>query len=199
MLEQLRKAAGETGHRLGVYYTAAPSANGDEVPVLIHSKLLLVDDRFLTVGSCNTSNRSMGLDTELHVAWEATWPAQGPLVESIRRSRIDLLAEHCGLKENEAGRRLTLARGLVDRLDEICGVPGLRLRRLTPEVIAADQEWLKKLDEWGFSFDPATPLIEDTLYEQVLPASDSWLAEGLTLIRDFFQSPAKEAQKSVSR
>jgi phosphatidylserine/phosphatidylglycerophosphate/cardiolipin synthase-like enzyme len=199
MLEQLREAAGETGHRLGVYYTAAPSVNGDEVPVLIHSKLLLVDDRFLTVGSCNTSNRSMGLDTELHVAWEATWPAQASLVESIRRSRIDLLAEHCGLKESEASRRLAPARGLVDRLDEICRIPGLRLRRLTPELIAEDQEWLKKLDEWGFSFDPATPLIEDTLYEQVLPASDAWLAEGLTLVRDFFKPPAKEAQRSVSR
>lgn len=199
MLEQLRETARTTGHRLGVYYTAAPSDQGPEVPVLIHSKLLLVDDRFLSVGSCNTSNRSMGLDTELNVSWEATSPADRGLIESIRQVRIDLLAEHCGLQVSEADRRLPARAGLVARLETMCSSPGLRLRRLTPEVIAADQEWLKKLDEWGFSFDPESPLIEDALYEQILPAADSWLAQGVNWFRDFFKPAAKEAESSASR
>ena len=38
---------------------------------------MIVDDRFLTVGSANLTNRSMGLDSELHVAWEHEGKAAG--------------------------------------------------------------------------------------------------------------------------
>jgi phospholipase D1/2 len=47
-----------------------------------------VDDRFLSVGSANTTNRSLGLDTELNVSWEATSWRQRSLIRSIRRIRI---------------------------------------------------------------------------------------------------------------
>jgi phosphatidylserine/phosphatidylglycerophosphate/cardiolipin synthase-like enzyme len=45
-LDCLRAVAAETGHALGVYYTTANPDDGREVD--IHSKLLIVDDRFLT-------------------------------------------------------------------------------------------------------------------------------------------------------
>jgi len=38
-----------------------------EVQIYIHSKVLIVDDRFLCIGSAKTTNRSMGLDTELNL------------------------------------------------------------------------------------------------------------------------------------
>ena len=62
---------GETGHALGLYYSLSDGAGKDQRATYIHSKLLAVDDRFLTVGSANLTNRSMGVDSELHVSWEA--------------------------------------------------------------------------------------------------------------------------------
>lgn len=88
ILERLGKVAARTGHRFGVYYSCAPGKDGD-VPVFVHAKVLAVDDRFLLVSSANTSNRSMGFDTELGIAWEAPEPT-----ESLRSARVDLMAEH---------------------------------------------------------------------------------------------------------
>lgn len=56
--------------------------------VKVHSKVMVVDDRWLRVGSANLANRSMGLDTECDLVVEA--PA------AARACRLDLLAEHLG-------------------------------------------------------------------------------------------------------
>jgi phospholipase D1/2 len=73
---------------------------GDEW-VNVHSKVMVVDYRFLRVGSANMSNRSMALDTECDVALEAHDDAEAA---SIRRVRDRLVAEHlgCTLEEVEA-------------------------------------------------------------------------------------------------
>src|SRR5262249_10183426 len=132
LLEELREAADRTGHRLGVYYTVAPGDRVGGPGVLIHSKLLVVDDALLTVGSANASNRSMGLDTELNLAWEAGRPAAGPLGRAIRRARGDLLTEHCGVRHDRAARRAPARRrGLVDHLDRLAADGAHRPRRLT--------------------------------------------------------------------
>lgn len=60
--------------------------------VYVHSKVLLVDDEFLAVGSANFMNRSMlpnslGMDTELHVAAVATNTL-------VRDARVALWGEH---------------------------------------------------------------------------------------------------------
>jgi phosphatidylserine/phosphatidylglycerophosphate/cardiolipin synthase-like enzyme len=165
MLDALRQTARETGHRLGLYASVAPDG-GCEVPVLIHSKLLLVDDRFLTLGSANASNRSMGLDTELNVAFEARTDADRPLVRSIRRVRVNLLAEHCGLWGDRAGlRELRRPSGLVDFLDRLADGRAHRLRHLSRDGFVEDREWLEALERWGFAFDPGQPVIEEMVHE----------------------------------
>jgi phosphatidylserine/phosphatidylglycerophosphate/cardiolipin synthase-like enzyme len=68
----LKELAAANGHRLGVYYPACLAADGQEVPIYIHSKLFLVDDRLLSIGSANMNNRSMSLDTEVNVTREAS-------------------------------------------------------------------------------------------------------------------------------
>ena len=40
--------------------------------VMVHSKVMIVDDRILRVGSANLNNRSMGADSECDLAFEAT-------------------------------------------------------------------------------------------------------------------------------
>ena len=41
------------------------------IDVMVHSKLMIVDDVLLHVGSANLNNRSIGLDTECDLAIEA--------------------------------------------------------------------------------------------------------------------------------
>ena len=79
MLRSLTATARDTGHALGIYYSATTGVDGQELATYIHAKLLLVDDRFLSIGSANTTNRSLGLDTELNTSWEATsWRQRRP-------------------------------------------------------------------------------------------------------------------------
>jgi phospholipase D1/2 len=58
-IERLRKA--DRSHRLRVYYPHQPGLGN--ACISVHAKLLIVDDRFMKIGSANASNRSMGLDT----------------------------------------------------------------------------------------------------------------------------------------
>jgi phosphatidylserine/phosphatidylglycerophosphate/cardiolipin synthase-like enzyme len=123
LLEHLTEVARETGHRIGVYYQVARGA-ADDIPVFIHAKVLAVDDRFLLVSSANTSNRSMGYDTELGIAWESPEPTQ-----SLHDARMELIAEHIGVEREEAEGLLgPSTHGLVERLDEIASEPTYLLR-----------------------------------------------------------------------
>lgn len=65
--------------------------DGQETDIKVHSKLMIVDDRILTVGSANIANRSMGLDSETNVTVEAAHPEDRA---AILRLRDGLLAEH---------------------------------------------------------------------------------------------------------
>jgi phospholipase D1/2 len=62
----------------------------------VHAKVLIVDDRFLRIGSSNLNNRSMGFDTECDVAIEAANKAE---LDSIASVRNRLIAEHWGSDE----------------------------------------------------------------------------------------------------
>ena len=89
----LQDAAATNGHNLGVFHPGGPP--GARRPTYVHSKVLIVDDRFLSVGSANLTNRSFGLDSELNLTWDAgLTPAVS--TEVLAAVRADLLAEHCG-------------------------------------------------------------------------------------------------------
>jgi phospholipase D1/2 len=207
MLTGLREAAAAHGHRFGAYYPAAfhhhvekgPDGKSKEEPVVVHSKILIVDDRFLTMGSANTSNRSMALDTELNATWEAAAP-DDPLIRSIRRVRVSLLGEHSGSLGNATWRAaLRTKRGLVDCLDRLSAEPGCRLRPLTDEAVLEEREWMATLAKWGVSLDPDGPVVEETLFEP-LEVSASLFGRGLTWLRDFIAgSPAKRRHKQTAK
>ncbi len=99
LLEQLRRA--DTRHRFEVYYPYMPGLD-DGTCVDVHSKLMVIDDEWLRVGSANLSNRSMGLDTECDVTFEAS--GRVDVRQAIRGFRCRLLAEHLG-KPIERGAR----------------------------------------------------------------------------------------------
>lgn len=73
----------------------------------VHSKLLIVDDEYVRIGSANVANRSMGFDTECDVAIHGD---REELCDSIRDLRAALLAEHLGA-EPERVREETARTG----------------------------------------------------------------------------------------
>jgi cardiolipin synthase A/B len=58
-------------------------------PIYVHDKIMLVDDCWATIGSCNIASRSFFGDTELNAAiWDEDF---------VRALRVELLQEHLGV------------------------------------------------------------------------------------------------------
>ncbi len=124
LIRRLRKC--DHYDRLRVYYPVIPNGAGGECQVLIHSKLIIVDDVFLRIGSSNLNNRSMGLDSECDLAIEATDEEER---RTIARLRDRLLAEHLETQPETFTEVLEATGGSVIRaIDQLnTGVRGLRL------------------------------------------------------------------------
>jgi phosphatidylserine/phosphatidylglycerophosphate/cardiolipin synthase-like enzyme/uncharacterized membrane protein YdjX (TVP38/TMEM64 family) len=111
-MRTLREAGVEDRVRL-VYPEVA---DGEHVAdVMVHSKVMVVDDRFLRIGSANINNRSMGADSECDLAIEARTPEQRRIIDNMRNR---LLGEHCGCSAEEAADALQRF-GLVGALDHL--------------------------------------------------------------------------------
>ena len=153
----LRRAAAGTGHQLGLYFTLCQGPHRDFRATYVHSKLMIVDDRFLTVGSANLTNRSLGIDTELQVSWDAPGEsaADGRLVRSIRRVRDEPPRRARGSHAWRDLRRLARPAGLVARLDALSGRPGARLHRHGPST-SGQQAIMRIFDPDDLPFDPET-------------------------------------------
>ncbi|MGQ0645197.1 MAG: phospholipase D-like domain-containing protein, partial [Elusimicrobiota bacterium] len=164
MFRDIRQEADDWGHNLGLYYTVTPGPGGTETPVYIHSKVMAVDDRFLTVGSANTTDRSLRLDTELNWSWEAP-SSETELGRSIRAARVDLLAEHCGIGEEETEERKALEEpeGLVARLDALAAEKNRRLRKRETDPYTQDRGLLTSLKPRDLLLDPGKAVIEEAL------------------------------------
>lgn len=151
VIKQLRAAADRGPHRLRIYYTVPQTEPGvePERATYIHSKLMIVDDRFLMVGSANFTNRSNGLDTELNAAFETESP-DTELGRSIRSARQALIAEHLGVPELDQGE------DLVELLDRYATTGSARLRA-HPSPTTGELQALDVIDPTLLPFDPAAP------------------------------------------
>jgi phosphatidylserine/phosphatidylglycerophosphate/cardiolipin synthase-like enzyme len=134
-LAMLREVAGERGHQVKVLCSSACTDGGDEVTTYIHSKLMIVDDRAVTIGSANLTNRSMGFDSELNLTW-ATDAVDGADAR-IRALRTSLLAEHAGVVD---GQQFDDPEGLAARLDALVADPGSKLRHAPTWEVDAEEE-----------------------------------------------------------
>lgn len=113
VIRRLRRA-----DRYGRLHVLCPVLqDGDEqCAIKVHSKLMIVDDIFLRVGSANLNNRSMGLDTECDVAIEGREPR---IQKQIERLRERLLAEHVGATADEVRESLISHRSMLSGLDAL--------------------------------------------------------------------------------
>ena len=101
--------------RLRLRYPLASRAAG--VCTFVHSKVMIVDDELLRIGSANLSSRSMGLDTECDLAVAAGGdPARSAAIAGVR-SR--LLAEHLGASPADVERAIAREGSLRAALDAL--------------------------------------------------------------------------------
>jgi phosphatidylserine/phosphatidylglycerophosphate/cardiolipin synthase-like enzyme len=125
-------------HRLGVYW---PVTDGG-APIYVHSKVMVIDDRLLRIGSSNLNNRSMGFDSECDVAIEAD-PDSDPGSEDddVRREiasvRQQLVAEHLGVSVGEFEDALRRDGSLRNAIETVRG-ESKTLRPFTEQTVAGE-------------------------------------------------------------
>jgi len=147
---RLFRALGEVDRlsrfRAYVPYTA------DRTPIYVHAKLTIVDDEIIRIGSANMNNRSMGLDSECDVFIDAARPGNGHAVPAIRRIRLSLLAEHCGIEASEAEELIERHGSMARMIDSLRG----QGKRLEPFALRPLSDTEKALADSAF-FDPERP------------------------------------------
>ena len=143
-MRRLREA--DRFQRLRICYPVVPGLDGDGVQV--HSKVLIIDDQLLRVGSSNLTNRSMRLDTECDLTIEATSAAHRRGITTLRNR---LLAEHLGLSVDAVEAFLTSDPSLVRLVDS------RRMESRSLREVSAEAEDAEPLVDDEF-IDPSRPL-----------------------------------------
>lgn len=180
-MENLRKAmiarlrAADRHGRFHVFY---PHIDGlaDGKCIDIHSKVIVVDDQWLRVGSANISNRSMGFDTECDLAVEAG--DRKDVSRAIGQFRNRLLAEHLGTEPALVERELG-AHGSIGATVKSLGTAERSLKRLDHEPEASNA-----VMTLASLADPEQPVTLENLIAQFAPrgelrrAGKVWLKAG---------------------
>ncbi len=95
------------------------SEGGKTAEVMIHSKVMVVDDVLLRIGSANLNNRSFGLDTECDLAFEGKTPAQRSAIAHVRNR---MLGHFCGNPVEEVAATLSRTGSLITAVRQLrCG------------------------------------------------------------------------------
>jgi uncharacterized membrane protein YdjX (TVP38/TMEM64 family)/phosphatidylserine/phosphatidylglycerophosphate/cardiolipin synthase-like enzyme len=132
----------------------------------VHSKVLVVDDAFVTIGSANLSNRSMGLDTECNLALESHGDPR--LAEAIAGLRARLLAEHLGTAAQTLNAAIAAHGSLLHAIDALHKPHG---RTLEPVVAPLDAT-LDALVPDHTVLDPERPIDADALVRDLVRSPD---------------------------
>ena len=133
----------------------------------VHSKVMIVDDRFVTVGSANLSDRSMGLDTECNLAFESG--GQARLEEAIRAFRYRLLGEHLGMPADAIAAAHRREGRLIAAIESLHR-PGERtLAAMDPPL----DPTLDSLVPDHTVLDPEKPIDADALVADLVPEPET--------------------------
>jgi len=158
-----------------------------DTPIYVHAKLLIVDDTVLRVGSANFNNRSLGLDSECDVFIDCTRPGNEKCCERIRQIRHSLLAEHCGLSEQQVPELIEKHGSMAGMIASLGVERGRTLRPFHPpalselEIELADREML----------DPEEP---PEVFE-ILPPSRGLFRRGSLLAKSMRRLKRKSLRK----
>jgi phospholipase D1/2 len=112
--QRFRDKIEETGlaARVRFYY---PWVGDRDTAVMIHAKVMIVDDLLVRVGSSNLNNRSMGADTECDLAIEALTAGHR---HAIRALLCRLVGEHLGIAPPAIGDALARGESLISIVNQ---------------------------------------------------------------------------------
>jgi phosphatidylserine/phosphatidylglycerophosphate/cardiolipin synthase-like enzyme/uncharacterized membrane protein YdjX (TVP38/TMEM64 family) len=158
LLRHLRQA--DTFRRLRIYYPVPEESR--EEGINVHSKVFIMDDDLVRVGSSNLTNRSMALDTECDLAVESEG---NPRIQGrIAEFRSRLLGEHLGTAPGKVTETIAARGSLIEAVEALRG--GRRtLRILEGEV----PEWQDQLIPDTSIIDPGSPLAPEAVIRDFVP------------------------------
>ncbi len=104
--------AADTYKRVRIYFPYNQQVAQQKKYITVHSKLMLIDDSYLVVGSANLNNRSMGLDTECMVTIDAREDPE--LRKAILRTAAFILAHFSHSKTEDAYEQLLQGRSMAE-------------------------------------------------------------------------------------
>lgn len=157
LVKKLREA--DRHGRLRIYYPRLSAS--DEVVLMVHAKLMIIDKQMLLIGSANLSNRSMGLDSECNLALEAEQDEQRR--QAIGQLRSRLLAEHLGVDIRRVDDALETRGGLIEAIESLHS-DGRTLEQLDTSV----DPMVDKLVPESALIDPEQPVDPDELLSQLV-------------------------------
>jgi phosphatidylserine/phosphatidylglycerophosphate/cardiolipin synthase-like enzyme/uncharacterized membrane protein YdjX (TVP38/TMEM64 family) len=146
--------------RLGVFFPI--NGEDEEIPIYVHAKILIVDNRFVTIGSSNLNNRSMGLDSECNLGIEAGEDIKAR--EAIASLRDRLLAHYMGVSPETVSGAMEENGSLIKTIE--------RLRNPSRGLEPFSDELLKEqnaLELDGSLIDPERPVDPDRLLDEFVP------------------------------
>lgn len=135
-----------------------------DIYISLHSKMMIVDDVFLRVGSANLSNRSMGLDSECDLAIEAENAEQSDAIKAFRHR---LLSEHLDVSANELEEMLAEHDSLISLINAREQFPRT-LRRLDCEI----DESIDELTPTADYIDPERPVDSVEMSRKLVPIDE---------------------------
>ena len=155
MVHRLRQA--DRHGRLRIYYPDVPGLEPQCINV--HSKVMVVDDEFVRVGSANLNNRSMGIDTECDVAFEAS--GEERIRHGIRGFRDRLLGEHLDREPSQVAAAISQRGALIAGIESLRGA-GRSLREFAAPAPEQITSWLPNPE----LLDPERPIDPDKLADE---------------------------------
>jgi phosphatidylserine/phosphatidylglycerophosphate/cardiolipin synthase-like enzyme/uncharacterized membrane protein YdjX (TVP38/TMEM64 family) len=159
--------------RLRIYCPILPEAPTGVMSV--HAKLLVIDDRIAVVGSANTSNRSMGFDTECDLALESY--GQMKIERAIAHFRNSLVAEHLGALPDQVAAHMARTGSLIGAIDSLRKNDG---RTFTP-VDCSVPSWLDQMIPESAIVDPETALAPEKLINEFVLSEEKGSGSGALL------------------
>lgn len=154
-----RLRAADVHGRFHIHY---PHIEGlpDGICIDLHSKLMIVDDEILRIGSSNLCNRSMGMDSECDAAIEARGDAK--VAAAIHAFRNRLLGEHLDVPPDAVEAAVRKHGNLQGAIEALGG----RSRTLRPLQVP---EWSPAVIELARVGDPTGPVSLDQLIDDFSP------------------------------
>ncbi|AOJ90749.1 hypothetical protein WS87_28660 [Burkholderia sp. MSMB0856] len=154
----------QAADRFDRYRLLYPHVDGlGDTCVNVHSKIQIVDDECIVIGSANLNNRSMVLDTECCIALVAAGETR--IRAAVAGLRDRLLAEHLGTTPAAVAAAFAEAGRPNAALDLLRAKPGRTLRTLDPAV--APQ--LDALVPVSARLDPEQPIEPDRFVREFVP------------------------------